>query len=126
MGLHRSFSGTLTRTAISLSGTQAVTGVGGRLSLIHFTGRDNASNLNNSIGNSDGTIQSCQYSSAVNLLGTLISASGADTAVCIRIADILGNGWSAVITSRDTDGFTITWTKLGAGLGITVNYTALM
>lgn len=126
MGMHRNFSGTITRATTDVTGSQVITGVGGKFSSLMMKGADNNTASNAGDGWSDGSIQSCSYSSAITILALLASQNGMDLTKILVIQDINGNGWSISLTSKDADGFTIQWTKMGAGLNITVKYMAIL
>lgn len=112
------FVGSLTRAAATASGSQAITGVGFRPKVIYFNGlKDGTTNVGTS-GWGNGTVNTTMYVS--DALGT--SDIHSDV---IWIQTSTGNGHNASITSLDSDGFTLNWSKLGVGADITVKYTCI-
>lgn len=126
MGIHRTYSTQITRATTDVSGTQVVTGLGGKFNSLMIMGSNNANVQDNCVGWMDRNLQACNYGSAVTLLLTLVSTQSVDLTKILVIQTSTGNGWSGLITSMDVDGFTITWTKIGAGLNITCNFTAIL
>jgi hypothetical protein len=104
----------VTRDVSTASGTQAVTGVGFKPRWVKFTtyyvngssqatvqmcwGADNGTNRTNVYTGSDGK-----------------AGGGAGDSIFLFIS--AGNAYSGLISSMDTDGFTITWTKTGTVAG---------
>ena len=113
--------GSFTRDSTSASGTQAVTGVGFAPQTVIFFGNDDGDK-----GASWGFDRS---STRMNLLDN--SSATADTYTInstnsISDQESAGNTYVGKITSMDSDGFTITWTKTGSPSGdITVKYLAM-
>lgn len=116
------FSGTITRTAAATSGTEVITGLGVRPLIIFFIGRDNTDPNLNSMGFDDGINVGCYFSNTT----TSTTAVGKVTQTqSIQVQTNAGAGWSAKITAVSSDGFTLTWTKIGAGRAITIKFFCL-
>lgn len=112
--------GSLTRNTTTASGTQAVTGVGFKPKVVLFLAADAGAGFPiTSIGFDDTTTHADWLTTGSTFLvggGTHSIISGVDGS----------NFQSAAVTSFDTDGFTLTWTKTGSPTGtITVFYLAL-
>lgn len=110
--------GSFTRDLSTASGTQAVTGVGFAPKVVKFeSGRDGGGG--NEYGLDDGTTS--------NSWGRTTAASSFDLFSTQSIGHgEIGASYTGEITSLDSDGFTITWTKTGSPTGtLTVNYWAL-
>lgn len=116
-------SGTITRAAATASGTQTITLLF-KPSFILFSTVDDSDTHISSDGWDDSSIGTCTWNNAVTLLATLISTSSKDHTNSIHIQTIGGAGHSALITGTSLTGFTLTWTKIGAGRSITVKYLA--
>lgn len=112
--------GTFTRSMTTASGTQAITGVGFKPSLVWFNATGNASEL--SWGWDMQTARMIIYdnqNSVVNTWGKPIVYS--------IFMEVVGGGTSyeGEILTFDTDGFTIDWFRTGTPTGtIDVNYIA--
>lgn len=107
---------TFTRVLSVAAGAQSIVGVGFKPRLIAWQTGIAAGVTWSSIGQSDGTTNTC------------IEDLGATNAYQAAIAgiqrDAAGAFQSFVLTSFDVDGFTITWSKTGAPTA-TANITAL-
>jgi len=122
--LHRATkfkAGSFTRDISTVSGTQAVTAVGFKPKAIVFLGGINASHQI-SYGFTDGTSYMCVYD--------LIDVSlkyGVNAGFCIGVVGATGSDLAiATISSLDSDGFTLSWTKTGSPTGTaTIGYLAL-
>lgn len=115
----RKVSGTLTRAAATVSGAQAVTGLGGKPIIVFFHGLDDNSAATASNGFDDGSI-SC------SIRFNTTSNTGSQTqSIHVEIPATV-NGHSANISSMDSDGFTLNWTKIGDGRAITIKYVAIL
>lgn len=126
MGIHRNFSGQLTRAAATASGTQAVTGVGGKPKMVWFSGVDDADVNNYSDGWDDGSTAGCNFVNHVAPMGPLLSVGTKSSTLSINVQTSGGDGHTGVIQSMDVDGFTVSWTKVGAGRNVTVKYLAIL
>lgn len=126
MGLHRKYSGTITRATSDATGSQSITGVGGKPLIVIFSAADDADSNIFSDGWDDGTLRGCTYINNLTLLATLLTVAGKSQTLSINVQTLGGAGHSASISSLDTDGFTLSWTKSGAGRNITVKYIAFL
>lgn len=124
MGIHRKYTATFTRLSSDSSGTQVITGVGGRPAMALFSAVDDGNVNINCAGWDDSTVSFTNYNIEVSFLTTLLGAVGVGSLSrnsyneSIRIING-ANGWSAKITATGVDGITLTWTKLGSGRDIT-------
>ncbi len=132
MGIHRKFSGTITRAAATASGTESITGLGGKPIMVIFHAMADTNSAINSKGWDDANVATCMFCNVVtgliNLLGgtaNFTSATQSQTK-SIEVENTTPNGHNANISSLDSDGFTLNWTKLGSGLAITVKYIAVL
>ena len=103
---------------LSVSGTQAVTGVGFKpFALFFIGGTGTAGEV--SIGYDNNTTRGCtkQWPGDKDFYP--------NTAYSIVMTDAVGNETSGKITSLDTDGFTITWTKTSGAKTGTVAVSTL-
>jgi hypothetical protein len=110
-----------TRNLDAASGAQVVTGVGFRPTSVEFFASVDTSSVR--------SVGACDASSAIRNRCLSTDAAGANhsSADCIRIIkDTAGNEQKAVLASFDADGFTLTWTKVGAppANSLVVNYVA--
>jgi len=102
-----------TRVLSVASGNQSITGIGFKPRLILFTTGISGGSIWTSTGRSDGIINTdIEYS--FNTGGTI--GAYTDTAVAGRQRDDAAgaNYGQFVVSSFDVDGFTLTWTKVGA------------
>ena len=108
---------TFTRDTATASGTQAITGVGFKPKYVMFWSVKNASTAASLNGYDDGTTAACLQDSGTADTYTFQSAESLSTTE-------LGtsNVYKGHITSLDTDGFTITWTKVNTPTGNVTNY----
>lgn len=97
--------GTFTRSLAAASGTQSIIGIGFTPSAILITGSDDVSSLSN--GFSDGINTGCSFQ--------LASTTG-HTSKTVYLTEP-GWAYAGIVTSMDVDGFTITWTTIGTGVG---------
>jgi hypothetical protein len=119
--------GTFNRSSGGATGTVSYTGVGFKPSaIIFFAGIDNVSAL--SFGFTDTTNARCLISDSVSSVG--VGAQSFAEAIHYS-RTIAGNGTTqtAVITTMNADGFTLSWTSTNIGSGgtannIVVNYIA--
>lgn len=95
--------GSISRAMNADSGDVSYTGVGGKPSHVIFIGSSADGGL--SVGMDDGTTKGVLYWYAAST--TFASSS----AVSVALVDKDGGSQSAVIKSKDSDGFTLTWTK---------------
>ncbi len=115
------FVGTATRDISVASGTQAITGVGFTPRAIIFIAAINASD-DMSIGITDGTTHKDIYCPTAGAGATY--AIGAS--MCLQVDDTPTDKYTGVVSSFDSDGFTITWTKSDTPTGtFTFTYLAL-
>lgn len=132
MGIHRKYSGTLTRNAVDVSGSEIVSGVGGKPTMIMFSAIDNADTTISSDGMDDSSNSVCTYSYSSNFLLTLLGVLGLASlnnkshTKCIFIQNSGTNGHSANVASFNSDGFTLNWTRIGTGRDITIKYIIVL
>ncbi|HTJ52620.1 MAG TPA: hypothetical protein VL443_24360 [Cyclobacteriaceae bacterium] len=132
MGIHRKFSGTITRAAATASGSESITGIGGKPIMVIFYAMSDSNSSINSKGFDDGSIATCIFCNVItgliNLLGgTSNFANVAESQTkSIDVENTTPNGHNANISSMDNDGFTLNWTKIGSGLALTVKYIAIL
>lgn len=132
MGIHRKFSGTITRAAATASGSQSITGLGGKPIMVIFHAMADSNAAINSKGWDDGAVATCMFCNVVtgliNLLGgTSNFANVAESQTkSIDVESTTPNGHNANISSLDGDGFTLNWTKIGSGLDVTIKYIAIL
>lgn len=114
------FVGSTTYDLSTATGDQAITGVGFQPSMIiAFAAVETSTQA--FWGMSDGTTDKGVYS---NKGGTADNFGSADGVAFFQVSS--GNQNTATLKTFDTDGFTLTWTKLGTITGIaTVNYIAI-
>ena len=112
--------GSFTYDSATASGTTAVTGVGFTPKIVRFMASVMGS-AKSSHGVDDGAVGKCMYSDD----NTTADTWGMDGAFSIFIESGGGANSKAVISSMDSDGFTITRTKTGSPTGtVTVFYEA--
>jgi hypothetical protein len=116
-------SGTLTRATSDVSGTQSVVLTFQPLFVL-FSAVDNADTHILSDGWDDGTMATSTWANSVTLLATLLTSITKDHTNSIHIETTGGAGHTALITNTTSTGFTLTWTRLGAGRNITIKYLA--
>jgi len=104
-------NGTFTRDMSTATGSQAITGVGFRPSSVDFCGAIDGSANALIKGIDDGTTRECVLYVA-NFLQFVVDSNNS---VQIRIDNT--NFQRGFISSFDTDGFTISWTKTGTPTG---------
>lgn len=105
-------SGTITRSSAASSGTQNVT-TGFEPSMIIFSAVDDGDDSVGSSGTYDG------------MSSTVISAATVRQTESVWVESMEGDGWKAHVSATSTTGFTLDWTKVGAGKNVTVKYTAM-
>ena len=106
------------------SGTQAITGVGFQpIALWIFAGPDRGITPPPVWGGSDGTT----HGNVASIHATAANLWDANTSFLIDIETAAGVTATAVLTSFDSDGFTLTWTRTGATptQTILINYWAV-
>jgi hypothetical protein len=118
-------SGTLTRASSASSGTQSVT-VNSPFGVVFFASINDADATVLSDGFDTGTFATSTRSNSVTLLATLLSTNNKSNADSIYVATALGAGWRANITAISNTAFTLTWTKIGAGLNVTIKYIVIL
>ncbi len=103
----------------SSDGAQAITGVGFQPSTIIFLAEcGNGSDAQWSIGFSDGYNNNCMfYNQGLKM--------GIDPSYCGRVDTTGGDYYWAYITTFGADGFTITWSKVGAPPNVNFVYLCL-
>lgn len=123
-------AGTITRPAATASGTQVIT-IGFNPGYVMFSAVDDGDATVGSDGRDDGVIATCQYTNSKNFLITLLGALGLasnvsiDQTRSINVVNNSGAGHIGYITAKSSTGYTITWTKAGAGRAITIKYLAI-
>ena len=114
------YVGSLTRDTTAASEDVPYTGVGFQPDLIFFIAAESATS-EASWGADDGTT-----SASISANRGSAAVFGTNTSSSIYAEHSTGNVHSGVISSFDTDGFTITWTKTGSPSGtLTVIYIAI-
>lgn len=126
MGIHRRFSGTITRAAATASGSQSITGLGGKPIVVMFSAISDSDTAVFSDGKDDGTIAECTLGNSLSLLATQLTKMDKSHTKSIYIQTNGGDGHNANISSMDVDGFTLNWTKISNGQAITVKYVAIL
>lgn len=132
MGIHRKYSGTITRAAATVTGTQSITGIGGKPIMIIFNAVSDGDSSTFSKGLDDGnlstSISGWALSVLLNLLGGIanVTVCSQSQTASVNVKTSANNGHSSNLTSMDSDGFTMNWTKIGSGLDITVKYIAIL
>ncbi len=106
--------GSLTRDTSLASGTQAVTGVGFKPSAVIFLANV-IDTTQDSIGYDDGTNKQVLYSVYLYIAGA--HRLGGSNSILLVQDNNIAIYYSGYISSLDSDGFTITWTKTGAKTG---------
>lgn len=111
--------GNFTRDTSTASGTQAVTGVGFQPRAVIFLANQSGTK-EMSVGVDDGTTKGCVYQqTTAGNFGVNANAIVADESSGV-------NNYIGSISSLDSDGFTISWTKTGSPTGtLSVYYLAL-
>jgi len=109
--------GSFTRDLTTASGTQAITGVGFKPSIVLFMA--GAASVNHGLGMDDGTSHIME--------GEVASTPYVLNSASIYFTDAgQANRQDAHITTLGTDGFTLTWAKNGSPAGtVTIYYLAL-
>lgn len=122
-GTVNSASGTISRIASDANGTQTIT-IGFQCKKFEFIARDSTDSQTFSIGVDNGVLPSCTWGVHQSLLGIDLSAQTISFASSIWIQNASGNGWKGVISSVTSTTVVITWTKIGIGRPIIINYIA--
>ena len=119
-GVARFFSGSATRDTSVSSGTQAITGVGFTpKAVLFFVAQSGADEL--SVGLDDGTTNNSFYDANDTVAGTWNTSGNA-----IHDRETATAEYTGVLSSMDTDGFTITWTRTGSPTGtLDITYLAM-
>jgi len=113
----RTFIGSLTRDLTLASGAVAITGVGFRPSKVRFKAAVNGTAIF-SIGESGG-VGNCAYYSAYASTANAIDTANAIAALTASVA------YQNAVATMNVDGFTLTWTKVGAPTGtLSIVYVA--
>jgi len=126
MGIHRKISGSTTRAAATGSGSQSITGLGGKPIMVLFSAIDDGDSNTYSDGWDDGINLGCNFINNLNLLATLLTRATKSHTRSIQVQTNGGDGHSAIISSLDADGFTLSWTRIGNGRAITIKYLAIL
>lgn len=96
---------------VSVTGTQAITGVGFKPTSVTIVANINSTS-NCSWGMSDGTTNECIANTSGTFSGLAVSSA------CIDLIQTVGSVFAiAVVTTFDTDGLTLTWSKTGSPTG---------
>jgi len=112
--------GTFERNGSTASGSQSVTGLGFKPSAVLFFAGVHAT-AHISLGMSDGTNHNDLFDTNADSAGTYWLSTQA-----IRIYQAANNQYWGTISTMDSDGFTIDWTKHVNGVGtIKINYFAI-
>lgn len=111
----------ITRTAAASTGeVQQIIGLGFRPSMVVITGSNDANSAIYSDGWTDGSTQTCKRATMA-----LTPSAAADLVNTVNIqGGLINAGWTGIVATT-SDGFSITWTKIGAGLAITLKYLAI-
>jgi hypothetical protein len=114
--------GSGTRTTAASTGTQVITGVGFEPGLIRIKTTGQVA-VNGAVVQSDGHSDG----STENFIGTTSTATVGNCdptwgATVISVVSHTGAGWTGTISAIGSDGFTISWTKSGAGLNVSFEY----
>jgi len=118
-GTEKIFIGEFSRGMTVASGTQAITGLGFKPSYVLFTASVGASNAF-TIGFDNGSIRKVLY--VVDAIAGNFTGSGARS---ISLYTASANQQWAIIQSFDSDGFTLSWTKVNSPTGTAfINFTA--
>ncbi len=113
-GFSKEFIGNFTRDMSTANGTTVVTGVGFKPKIIiFFSTIDQLSGGAIDIGALDGT-----HGGGVELYPSVSAPSGASIELRVSVSV----NQAAVLTSLDTDGFTLTWIKTGSPTGTAYVY----
>lgn len=118
-------SGTITRASSASSGTQVVT-INSPMNVISFSGINDADATVLSDGWDNGIIAVCTRSNSITVIVSLVSTNTKSHADSIYVVNAAGNGWRANVTAITATTFTLTWTKIGSGLNITVKFAAIL
>lgn len=114
---NRKKTGSFTRDLTASSGSVAITAVGFKPKFIRLNGAVNGTTIC-CTGASDGSTHTVTY---MSYAATWTSAGG----WCIAAVTASGNNQTAVVTSFDSDGFTLTWTKTASPTGtLSIQYEA--
>lgn len=112
-------TGSFTRDMTLASGSQSITGVGFKPQVVIFVGGV-ASTSQSTIGFDDASTHASNYYDLVN------AAETADFTDSINVDTSAANYYSGHLSSLDSDGFTISWTKVNSPTGtMTVKYLAI-
>lgn len=103
------FVSSFSRDATLASGTQGITGVGFKPSSVVFLMTENGNNTGMSIGVDNLTAKRC----VADHHGEVANANNSLSEGILMIQAV-GISYRGHITSFDTDGFTITWERVGA------------
>lgn len=114
--------GTFTRDVSTASGTQAVTGLGGRPRVLFIlTGTSGTSDFSIGWGDTATNMSIADYH---NVAADQFTAT---TNLVYIIQSPATNTYTGVVSSFDADGFTISWTKAGSPTGVyTLRYFAIL
>jgi hypothetical protein len=112
-------AGTFTRVMSTASGNQSITGVGFKPKFIQFQTGIGGGQTWASIGQSDGSANNCMEFNTGNFFPQSSLAG-------IQRDGAAGSNYNSfTVASLDSDGFTVTWTKVGTPTATaTINYTA--
>jgi hypothetical protein len=112
-------SGTLSRATTDSSSVQNVTDVGFQARMVYVIASSDQDSTTFSDGWGDGLTQSCSRSS--------VGIPSADLANALNVQMVVvgaAAGWTARMLGNP-QGFDVDWTKVGAGLNVTVRYLAI-
>lgn len=116
------FAGSFTRDISTASGTQAITGVGFKPRVIHvicslFAGENQISY---------GWMQSSSVAGIVESIGNQYFDQSTTIGIIARTVAASGDYSHATLSSMDSDGFTLSWTKVGSPSGTaTIRFLAV-
>jgi hypothetical protein len=114
-------SGTFTRDTATASGTQAVTGVGFQPKCLMIVAGINGQ-ASFGLGFDNGTAPFGAADDHVDAANTWVLTSSQSMIVAVTA----GNNYQGKVSTMDSDGFTVSWTRVGAPTGtLTVGYLAI-
>lgn len=117
-------TGSLTRSTNAATGSVAYTGIGFQpTSIMFFTAQGDSSG---NIFSLSGIVDSSKAGRASAGYGALNVTTNAANAIILGDGGSFASGQTAVVASFDSDGFTLSWTKVGSATGYTatVNFIA--
>lgn len=117
-------AGSINRAAAEASGTQVIT-TGHLSDIIFFSAVSSANDMFSSDGWDTVNEAVSTRTTTVTVLSTILSICNKSHESSIYVVNTLGAGWKANISTISNTSFTLNWTKLGAGLNITVKYLSV-